>query len=369
MDPLLSQDGLEFVFVGGKGGVGKTTCSCAIACLMAQKKRGAGGGDVLLVSTDPAHNVSDAFGAKLSSEPQELAGVPGLWGLEIDPAAVMLREVEEVAESGIGEQLMADFREWLGSCPGIDEAMALSTVLSHVESGRFSAIVFDTAPTGHTLRLLSLPHVLKVGIEKLSSWKTKLSSMLDMVGSMFSSGGAPAAQPMSVRLGDRLQEYQAKFESIATIFTDRRKTTFVCVCIAELLSVCETTRLLEELAHKGVSSSAVIVNQLIPPPPSELAAGASAASPTAKPTKPAKRRKTQKQDPAAAPPAPHPYIALCLARRKMQQAFIAQLQDAVKERRVSLVGVPLLERPPQGARALQAFAGHVVDARDDLLSL
>jgi TRC40/GET3/ArsA family transport-energizing ATPase len=310
--------------------------------------------------------VSDAFGVKLSSEPQELAGVPGLWGLEIDPAAVMLREVEEVAESGISEQLMADFKEWLGSCPGIDEAMALSTVLSHVESGRFSVIVFDTAPTGHTLRLLSLPHVLKVGIEKLSSWKTKLSSMLDMVGSMFSSGGAPAAQPMSVRLGERLHEYHAKFETIATIFTDQRKTTFVCVCIAELLSVCETARLLEELARKGVSSSTVIVNQLLPPPPPEPDAGVSAAPPTAKP---AKRRKTQKQEQAAAPPAPHPYIALCLARRQMQQAFVAQLQDAVKERRVSLVGVPLLECPPQGASALQAFASHVVDARDDLLSL
>eukprot|EP00937_MAST-01D_sp_MAST-1D-sp2_P007324 g7324.t1 len=304
LSTLVDRDSLEFIFVGGKGGVGKTTSSCALACLVAGRRRRAGKGDVLLVSTDPAHNTSDAFGQSFGDQPQAVRGVQGLWALEIDPSAIMAQAVEQVEQdAGLGEQLMADFKEWLGSAPGIDEAMALSTVLEHVESGKFGCIVFDTAPTGHTLRLLSLPHVLQLGIDKLTSWKTKLSGMIDMVAGMFSAGGTAPPASASVLLGQRLQEYQEKFAKIAGMLADEARTTFVCVCIAELLSVCETDRLLDELASKRVSSQVVIVNQLIPPPPASPTAGGEGG-------RKRKRHKAASCGSSAEEPAPH------LARKK-----------------------------------------------------
>ena len=81
-------------------------------------------------------------------------------------------------------EIMEDFRSWISNVPGIDEAMALSTVLAHVESGKYKLIVFDTAPTGHTIRLLQLPSVLKVGLEKLQSWKARLGGVIASVSSL-----------------------------------------------------------------------------------------------------------------------------------------------------------------------------------------
>eukprot|EP00733_Pompholyxophrys_punicea_P001251 Pompholyxophrys_punicea_v1_NODE_580_length_1654_cov_3.301438.p1 type:complete len:338 gc:universal NODE_580_length_1654_cov_3.301438:1061-48(-) len=268
MDQLFLRPEIEFVFVGGKGGVGKTTSSCAIALQFAHCRgtETEEGGKVLLISTDPAHNLADAFRQPFSAHPTLVEGTKNLYAMETDPQAVLHSEVQEIT-SGLEDQMISDFKSWITSVPGIDEAIALSTVLKYVESGTYDVIVFDTAPTGHTLRLLQLPEVLKAGIAKLNSWKAKLTSVLASVGSMFFSSNPNEVNKQEAMhaLEAKLREYEVGVSKISEIFTDPRRTEFICVCIAEHLSVYETKRLCHQLAKNQISSKYLLVNQLIPP--------------------------------------------------------------------------------------------------------
>eukprot|EP00940_MAST-03C_sp_MAST-3C-sp2_P002729 g2729.t1 len=204
---------IQFVFVGGKGGVGKTTCSCAIATQFAKARPDQ---KVLLISTDPAHNLSDAFGQTFGGKPTKVNGVStmNLFAMETDPSHVVETEIKDTAR-GVAGEMVKDFQSWIANVPGIDEAMALSTVLGHVQSGDFDLIVFDTAPTGHTLRLLQLPAVLQIGIDKLTSWKAKLSGVLSSVGSLLfasstkESDEATAQAEAMKRLEAKLVGYKA----------------------------------------------------------------------------------------------------------------------------------------------------------------
>lgn len=332
----LAQAPHRLIFVGGKGGVGKTTCSSSLAVFLA-KQSPAGSAPVLLVSTDPAHNLCDAFGQEFTGEPSPVTGVDGLFALEINPEGVMEKEVVEHGE-GLDEQILGDLREWLKSVPGIDEAMALSVVLQHVESGEYSRIVFDTAPTGHTLRLLKLPDVLQSGIDKLTSWKAKLSSVIDTVSMMFSGGAQPGAKTAIQKLEDKLKFYHAAMTKISSLFKDPQHTTFVCVCIAELLSVEETKRLVAELRQQQIATSYILVNQLVPQPPDD--SGGS-------------------DDPN------HWAVAFCNARRDIQQKYVAKLQESLEED-MAILGLPLLTKEVHGVDALVEFNTHL---RDPILFL
>ena len=175
LDSLLDaviNDGIKFIFVGGKGGVGKTTSSSAIASLLARhcQRR------ILLVSTDPAHSLSDAFRCEFTNLPK-CPGIENLDVMEVDPSDTMETELNKWAELAkviAGEEAgdegddmlkkIKQFQEWLVGIPGIDEATALSSAIKHIESNKYDLIVFDTAPTGHTLKLLGMPEILQAGI-------------------------------------------------------------------------------------------------------------------------------------------------------------------------------------------------------------
>lgn len=190
---------LKFVFVGGKGGVGKTTTSSAIATLLTTvcKKR------VLLVSTDPAHSLGDAWRTSFSNVPS--SPIENLDVMELDPSEMMEKELctwVEYATEISGDEgkndndilnKISSFQEWLSGVPGIDEATALSAAITHIESGKYDIIVFDTAPTGHTLKLLSLPEILEKGIEKLQSWQTTLWGYWDAFKGLTSGMGTGQA--------------------------------------------------------------------------------------------------------------------------------------------------------------------------------
>ena len=266
LSALFKDANIRFVFVGGKGGVGKTTCSSSVAIQFAKARPQE---KILLISTDPAHNLSDAFMQNLDGTPKNIEGVPNLYAMETDPAEAMKSDVDDIT-SGLSADssasgMAAEFKQWLSSVPGIDEAVALSRVLNLVESGEYNVVIFDTAPTGHTLRLLQLPIVLKVGLSKLQSWKAKLGGLLGSVaGAIWGDGTDGGQQEAMQKLEAKLQEYQLGVETIARIFADSERTEFVCVCIAEHLSVFETLRLVEELKEAKIATRRIICNQLVP---------------------------------------------------------------------------------------------------------
>jgi arsenite-transporting ATPase len=258
------KDDLKFVFVGGKGGVGKTTCSSAIAILFATRcnKR------VLLVSTDPAHSLSDAFRCQFSNKPTS-PGIPNLHVMEVDPSDTIKAELSKWAQiaEDIGPEpsendfarKIHDFQMWLSGVPGVDEATALSSAIKHIESNAYDLIVFDTAPTGHTLKLLQIPDILQIGIEKLQGWQSTLWGYWDMLKGVGSSATFASKKKVSTMLDD----YKRGIQKVALMLQDEQRTRFVVVCIAEYLSISETGRLLQELKKNKVRASHIIVNQLV----------------------------------------------------------------------------------------------------------
>ncbi|XP_074587600.1 ATPase GET3A-like [Curcuma longa] len=172
---ILEQESLKWVFVGGKGGVGKTTCSSIISILLAQVRQ-----SVLVISTDPAHNLSDAFQQRFTKIPTLVNGFSNLYAMEVDPKV----EGDELS----GEGLDGFLSELTNAIPGVDEAMSFAEMLKLVQTMDYSVIVFDTAPTGHTLRLLQFPSTLEKGLEKVMSLKNRFGGMLTQATRLFGLG-------------------------------------------------------------------------------------------------------------------------------------------------------------------------------------
>ncbi|MQL98962.1 hypothetical protein Taro_031673 [Colocasia esculenta] len=181
---LLEQQSLKWVFVGGKGGVGKTTCSSILSILLAEVRQ-----SVLIISTDPAHNLSDAFQQRFTKIPTLVNGFTNLYA--------MANPKVESDELPNVEGMDGFLSELTNAIPGIDEAMSFAEMLKLVQTMDYSVIVFDTAPTGHTLRLLQFPSTLEKGLSKFMALKSRF-------GGLFSQLSPCAAQlPCAVRQGGR----------------------------------------------------------------------------------------------------------------------------------------------------------------------
>lgn len=270
VDSLLNDPNLRFVFVGGKGGVGKTTSSSALATQLSKQRR------VLLVSTDPAHSLSDAFRMGFSAEPTRVAfpddeaSEGSLHVMEIDPSETMKGELGNWATlatelSGTNDSLLEKvqgLQDWLSGIPGIDEATALSQSVKHIESGLYDIIVFDTAPTGHTLKLLQLPAILDMGLQKLEGWQSTIWGYWEVLKST-AQQKEDKVNAAKAEIAEKLKEYKRGIQKVNRMLTDCERTKFVVVCISEYLSVSESKRLLTELGKCRVSCSHVIVNQLV----------------------------------------------------------------------------------------------------------
>lgn len=165
LQELISNKEIKFIFVGGKGGVGKTTTSSSIAIELAKHR-----GKTLLISTDPAHNLSDAFKQKFTSEPSAVNGIPNLMALEVDPkkSSGLKTMFKDFDENGTLAEFTKDFgflQEMLSQTPGIDEVVVFGDMMKMAKSMEVEVVVFDTAPTGHTLKLLGFPQVFEKGRE------------------------------------------------------------------------------------------------------------------------------------------------------------------------------------------------------------
>ncbi len=255
---------MRFVLFGGKGGVGKTSCAAASALWAAKH-----GKRTLIISTDPAHSLGDSLGRRLP--PGETVQVdlhPNLYALEITPKSMegMAEEIE--AMGGLPFQneipLMGSLMDFGSlSPPGADEAMAFGKVLEYVNDtkGEFDLVIFDTAPTGHTLRLLSLPELLSGWIGKLIKLRLKLGRFMTGFKNMFKKKENKEDVDDSLDMIEKLKE---SIDRAKDDLTNPARTSFVIVMIAEAMAIYETERLLSSLYAYEIPANHIVVNQLFP---------------------------------------------------------------------------------------------------------
>ncbi len=259
----------EYVLYGGKGGVGKTTCAAATAL-----KRAREDGPTLVVSTDPAHSLSDVFDAPVGPEPTRVRDEAELWAVEVDPGerigqyrgqvTAALDELEDLGIS-LDDDDVDDVIE-AGVAPGTDEAAAMDLFLDYMDDPRFEYIVFDTAPTGHTLRLLQLPDVMSSAMGKLISVRSQVSSLADSVRSFVGGGGDEGDADADAEVDVDLETLRDRMERVADALRDPDRTEFRVVLIPETMAVLETGRLLVELETYGVPVGRAVVNKVIEDP-------------------------------------------------------------------------------------------------------
>ncbi len=247
----------SIIFVGGKGGVGKSTSAAAVAWQAAKS-----GYRTLLISTDPAHNVGDIFNEKIGGRTKEIA--ENLYALEIDPdieTENYIKGVKENIRGTVHTSMMEEVNRQLDTAkasPGADEA-ALFDKLIHIileERQHFDKLVFDTAPTGHTIRLLSLPELMGVWIEGLLEKRRKTNANYTAL----LNDGEPREDPIY----DVLRERQERFSKARDILLDEQETGFVFVLNPERLPILETKKALELLHKYHLHVKTLIVNKVLP---------------------------------------------------------------------------------------------------------
>jgi len=339
---IIEQESLQWIFVGGKGGVGKTTTSCCLGTQLAKYRK-----KVLIVSTDPAHNLSDAFCQKIGREPTPIQGFTNLSAMEIDASEdidKMQRSFEDSTggnddENGI-QSLMT---ELTNSIPGIDEAMSFSELMKQVQTLDYDVVVFDTAPTGHTLRLLSFPTILEKAFGKLMDLKDRFGGLIGQASALF--GGGSPDQVQAALLG-RLEETRAIINKVNTAFQDPALTTFVCVCIPEFLSIYETERLVQELSKFGIDSHNIVVNQVLFPEKDAEELG-----------------DWYEGNKYQLPKEAREICSKMMARKRMQDKYIGQCFDLYGDD-FHVVLMPLLDHEVRGVEKLRDFSELLINPID-----
>lgn len=343
----------DVLFVGGKGGVGKTAVASALGLATARAGR-----PVRVVSTDPAHNLGHLWQRKIGDSPVQLA--PNLRGLEIDPQRTTdehLQAVRTTMQRLMPEHLQGEVRRHLDlarDAPGTHEAAVLERIAEVVENREpEELVIFDTAPSGHTTRLIALPELMQAwtdGLLRRQDRSAKFSAALrglerhddgaaaDIIGASPSTADEAARDRVKrdgygpSKLwrsgGDRrsrrdqeireiLDRRQARFRRLRGVLQDAERTSFVAVLAAERLPVLETIELHEHLRRSGMSVSALVVNKRSPEGAGELLA----------------------------------------ARRRQEQTHLATLRQALPE--LPTVEVPLLGEDIVGETGLLKLGAHL----------
>ncbi|PZU49039.1 MAG: arsenic-transporting ATPase [Arsenicicoccus sp.] len=330
----------EVLFVGGKGGVGKTAVASALGLRLAR-----GGRRVLVVSTDPAHNLGHLWDRQVGDEVVELA--PLLRGLEIDPARTTdehLRAVRETMHRLMPEHLQGEITthlELARDAPGTHEAAVLERIAEVIE-GRHpdELVIFDTAPSGHTSRLVALPELMQAwtdGLLRRQDRSARFGAALrglqgggasdageraaaDILGSSRGGGAAAPTDRRSRRdaeIRQILDRRQARFADLRAVLQDPARSAFVIVLAAERLPVLESVELHERLTRAGMGVGALVVNKRSPADAGDLLA----------------------------------------ARRVLEDGYVAQLRDALPD--LPVTQVPLLPDEVLGADGLTRLAAYL----------
>ena len=308
-------DSRKLTVFGGKGGVGKTTSSASWTLSLCEA-----GFRTLVVSTDPAHSLGDALQEKLAGIPKQLdtsflsAGSGGsLWAMEIDPQ-MALAEFKDIVDASMGSDassgggmlgsmglpdVQKDLADMLGGVsdppPGTDEIVALTKLIAYLKNGyttpdgrliKFDRIVLDTAPTGHTLRMLQLPPFLLTLVGRLRGMRDKTGSLGGMFGGGGSSGASEASDKYDQVLNDygfgddpgknspvtdssskpvdRLTKFEDNMKELQSLLHNPKECEFTIVTIPTEMATAESARLLQSLHNEHIAVRRVLINQVIP---------------------------------------------------------------------------------------------------------
>jgi len=258
------------LFFGGMGGVGKTTMASVAALRLAGE-----GHRTLLVSTDPAHSTSDILQCELGPKPRPV--VAGCEAMEIDPeheADAYIESVKARIADVTPPRLVGEVDRQIDIArvsPGAVEAALFDrfTRILEEEGAEYDRIVFDTAPTGQTLRLLSLPELMTAWMSGLITRRKKVGALAKMWRNVAGSernvaGSGREAADADDPILAALEERRGRFHRARKVLTDPARTAFAFVLIAERLPIWETETAVAALTKHGIPVGAVIVNQLLP---------------------------------------------------------------------------------------------------------
>lgn len=294
---------VRLLLVGGKGGVGKTTISGATAVWAAKN-----GFKTLLISSDPAHSISDSFEQEIGNKPTPLKGVNNLDGLEIDLKQEMT-EIEPLLKKALNEPFeklgVTGFDFYSGDLlfPGLDEALAFNKLITYVENPKYDFVIFDTAPTGHTLRFLSLPELLDNWLLKL----LKFRSTIQKIASFFTGKKDTTIE--------ELEKLSRRVKHTRRLLADPHITSFMFVCIPEAMAVLETKRALHILQDYNITAHSLVVNNVYPD-------GCD--------------------------------CKMCSSRRKIQQKYLTRLNEEFPS--LSIAKIPLFEDEVKGVPMLEKIS-------------
>ena len=247
-----------FIFIGGKGGVGKTTVSAATAlwCARIGKK-------TLVISTDPAHSLGDSFDRVIKHVPTPIT--ENLEAIEIDPDRAMDEYKEKMQMQQKYNNALGMFSEQLdvmSSSPGIDEVASFDKFMQYMNNDEYDVIIFDTAPTGHTLRLLSFPEMMDSWMGKMIKTKKALGTASQKLKNVIPFMGSDEAEDTQTMA--ELEEAKKEINKAKEILTDPSRTTFKTVLIPEEMSIYESQRSMEALYKCNMTIDGVIVNKIQP---------------------------------------------------------------------------------------------------------
>ncbi|MFB6267172.1 MAG: ArsA family ATPase [Halodesulfurarchaeum sp.] len=253
----------KFVFFGGKGGVGKTTIASAYGLKCARE-----GVETLIVSTDPAHSTSDVFEQQFGDEPQAVEDVEHLSAMEIDPDEEVeghMQDIKRRMSDQVSPAIVNEIDrqiELAHRTPGAYEAALFDRFIKVMrESEEYDRVVFDTSPTGGTLRLLSLPEFLGDWIDRLID---KRATSIDLFEKAAIGDKEARKRAKSDPIIAHLRERKEKFEFAGEVL--RNDGAFFLVLNPDELSIRETERAIEQLSFHEIQVDGLVINKVTPSP-------------------------------------------------------------------------------------------------------
>jgi len=251
----LSDASLKLILFGGKGGVGKTTCAASAGLYLSETFK------TLIISTDPAHSLSDSLGQKIGDGIEDIKGVKNLSAIEISAKKAFSafkskyeKEIKKIIDTSTyldPEDVESVFALPI---PGIDEVMGLKTITDLIEEGKFDKFVVDTAPTGHALRLLTLPDMLDDWIKVMAKMRWKYRYVATTFGGKYKPDEGD----------DFLVEMKKTVTRIHSLFKDIKRCEFIVVTIPEDMAVQETQRMIGDLNAYGIKVKQLVINNVVP---------------------------------------------------------------------------------------------------------